>query len=269
MTPEAVFIQDGDTYTATELGLGPWAPGALHGGAPAALIAHVLAQSVSAQDTDPLRLARITYEFVRPVPLGPLSVRVEQVRPGRRMTLLDAFLIDPDGVEVTRARGLLLRAAAIDATELEPPPFPGPEAAEASDWSEERPMFATHAMDIRFVRGRFRERGASTAWFRLRAPLIAGEPTFPLDRAAAAGDFGNGIASVLSWDEHVFINPDLTLYLEREPVDEWVALQAEMRVLHGSVSVAESVLWDRRGRIGRAVQSLLVGPRPAAAGGTT
>jgi hypothetical protein len=25
--------------------------------------------------------------------------------------------------------------------------------------------------------------------------------------------------------------------------------------------VAESVLWDRRGRIGRAVQSLLVGPR--------
>jgi hypothetical protein len=59
----------------------------------------------------------------------------------------------------------------------------------------------------------------------------------------------------------VFINPDLTLYLEREPVDEWVALQSEMRVLAGSVSVAESVLWDRRGRIGRAVQSLLVGPR--------
>jgi acyl-Coa thioesterase superfamily protein/acyl-CoA thioesterase superfamily protein len=262
MTPEAVFIQDGDAYTATELALGPWAPGALHGGAPAALIAHVLAQSAGGRDQDALRLARVTYEFVRPVLMGPLSVRVEQVRPGRRVTLLDAFLTDADGTEVTRARGLLLRAAEIGATANEPPPFPGPEDGEASDWSEERPMFATHAMDIRFVQGRFREPGASTAWFRLRAPLISGESTLPLDRAAAAGDFGNGIASVLRWDEHVFINPDLTLYLERDPVDEWVALQSEMRVLSGSVSVAESVLWDRRGRIGRAVQSLLVGPRP-------
>jgi hypothetical protein len=80
-------------------------------------------------------------------------------------------------------------------------------------------------------------------------------------RLAAAGDFGNGIASVLSWDEHVFINPDLTLYVEREPVGEWVALQSEMRVSPGAVAVAESVLWDETGRIGRAVQALLVGRR--------
>jgi Acyl-CoA thioesterase C-terminal domain/Acyl-CoA thioesterase N-terminal domain len=261
MNPEAVFIHSGDTYTATELALGPWAPGALHGGAPAALIAHVLTESAP----DPaLRLARVTYEFVRPVPMGPLALRVEQIRPGRRMSLLDAFLTDAHGTEVTRARGLLLRPAEIDAAALDPPPFPGPEAGEVNDWSEERPMFATHAMEIRFVQGRFRKPGPSTAWFRLRAPLIAGEATFGQDRAAAAGDFGNGIASTLSWSEHVFINPDLTLYLEREPVDEWVALQSEMRVLAGSVSVAESILWDRRGRIGRAVQSLLVGPRPDA-----
>jgi hypothetical protein len=225
----------------------------------------VLAGFAGGGDGDPaLRLARVTYEFVRPVPVGPLSVRVETVRPGRRLTLLDAFLTDPEGTEVTRARALLLRPAEIEAGVNEPPPFPGPEAGEANDWSEERPMFATHAMEIRFVEGRFREPGPSTAWFRLRAPLIAGEATLPLDRAAAAGDFGNGIASVLNWDEHVFINPDLTLYLEREPVDEWVALQSEMRVLGGSVSVAESVLWDRRGRIGRAVQSLLVGQRAGA-----
>ena len=263
MTPEAVFIQSGDAYTATELALGPWAPGALHGGAPAALIAHVLAGHANGRDGDSeLRLARVTYEFVRPVPMGPLTVRVQEVRPGRRLTLLDAFLMAPDGTEVTRARGLLLRPAEIDASALEPPPFPGPEEGEANDWREEHPMFATHAMEIRFVQGRFREAGPSTAWFRLRAPLIDGHATFPLDRAAAAGDFGNGIASTLNWDEHVFINPDLTLYLEREPVDEWVALQSEMRVLAGSVAVAESVLYDRLGRIGRAVQSLLVGPRP-------
>jgi acyl-coenzyme A thioesterase PaaI-like protein len=263
MTPESIFVHDGQTFTATELALGPWAPGALHGGAPAALIAHVLAGHAGGRGDDPpLRLARVTYEFVRPVPLGPLTVRVEQVRPGRRVALLDAFLSDPDGTEVTRARGLLLRPAELDATPVTPPPFAGPEDGRLNDWDGHSPMFATHAMEIRFVEGRFREAGASTAWFRLRHPLVAGEPTLALDRVAAAGDFGNGIASVLSWEEHVFINPDLTLYLEREPVDEWVALQSEMRVVPGSVAVAESVLWDRRGRIGRAVQSLLVGPRP-------
>jgi hypothetical protein len=31
-----------------------------------------------------------------------------------------------------------------------------------------------------------------------------------------------------------------------------------MRVVQGSVAIAQSVLWDRRGRIGLAVQSLLV-----------
>ena len=265
MTPDAVFVHDGDAFTATDLALGPWAPGALHGGAPAALIAHVLAGYGNGPGPDPgLQLARLTYEFVRPVPVGPLTVRVEQVRPGRRVALLDAFVTDPEGTEVTRARGLLLRPSEIEATPAQPPPFPGPEDGAANDWDERRPMFATHAMEIRFVQGRFREPGPATAWFRLRAPLIAGEPTRPMDRVAAAGDFGNGIASVLDWGAHVFINPDLTLYLEREPVDEWVALQSEMRVLSGSAAVAESVLWDRRGRIGRAVQSLLVGPRPPA-----
>jgi hypothetical protein len=76
-------------------------------------------------------------------------------------------------------------------------------------------MFATDAMEIRFVAGRFREPGPATAWFRLRHPLIAGTETTGLELVAAAGDFGNGIASVLSWDEHVFINPDLTLPVTR------------------------------------------------------
>src|ERR1700759_4772243 len=133
MTPDAVFVQDGHAFTATDLALGPWAPGALHGGAPAALIAHVVAD----QAPDPgLRLARLTYEFVRPVPAGPLTVRGEQVRPGRRVALLDAFVTDPDGTEVTRARALLLRPSELEATQPAPPPFPGPEEGVRNDWHE-------------------------------------------------------------------------------------------------------------------------------------
>jgi len=261
MSVDAVFVQDGQWFTATDLALGPWAPGALHGGAPAALLVHAVGDAMGPDS--PLRLARITYEFVRQVPMGPLAVEVTVVRPGRRVTLLDAVLRDGDGTEVTRARALLLIPAQLGDTGWEPPPFAAPEQAEPNDWNSPKNgrMFATDAMEIRFARGRFRQPGEAIAWFRLRHPLVAGHATAPLERVAAAGDFGNGIASTLSWDEHVFINPDLTLHVEREPVDEWVALESVMRAGPGSIAVAESVLWDRRGRIGRAVQSLLVGPR--------
>jgi hypothetical protein len=259
MSVDAVFVQDGDVYEATELGLGPWYPGALHGGAPAALLVHAIN---AASVPDGLRIARITYEFVRPVPQQGLKASVEVVRPGRRVTLLDAALRDVTDVEVTRARALLVSPSEVGAGSAQPPPFPGPEEGVRNDWEDahDRRMFATEAMEIRFVKGRFLQAGDATAWFRLRHPLVQGQPIHPLERVAAAGDFGNGIAAVLDWDEHVFINPDLTLYVERPPVDEWVALQSQTRIEAGSVGVAESVLWDRRGRIGHATQSLVVGP---------
>ena len=271
MTVDAVFVQDGDRFRATELALGPWYPGALHGGAPAALLVHAINAHAVAEG---LRLARITYEFVRPVPQGELSVAVDVVRPGRRVTLIDASLADGERTEVTRARALLVRPSEVDGPPPSgvstapanggPPSFPGPEQGVRNDWEAEhrRRMFATEAMEIRFVRGRFLEPGEATAWFRLRHPLVHGQPIDPLERVAAAGDFGNGIAAVLDWDEYMFINPDLTLYIERPPVDEWVALESRTRIEAGSVGVAESVMWDRRGRIGHATQSLVVGPRP-------
>ena len=121
-------------------------------------------------------------------------------------------------------------------------------------------MFAPDAIEIRFVEGVF-GRGPSTAWFRLRIPLVAGETPSPLERLAAAGDFGNGISAELSWDEFAFINPDLTLYVERPPEGEWIGLQARTTIAKGGVGLADSVIYDLRGRVGRAVQALLVMPR--------
>jgi Thioesterase-like superfamily len=66
---------------------------------------------------------------------------------------------------------------------------------------------------------------------------------------------------VLSLSSHLFINPDLTLYVEREPIGEWIGLRSETRIASGGVGIAESVLYDQRGRVGRATQALLVAPR--------
>ena len=175
--------------------------------------------------------------------------------------LLEAEMRDGDRTEVARARALRVRPSDVGEPPSEPPPFAPPEAGRPNDFPSPGPMFANDALEIRFVEGRFREPGRATAWFRLRHPIVAGEPITPFERAAAAGDFGNGIASVLSWEDHVFINPDLTLYFEREPRGEWVGLQSQTRIAPGGVGVAESILWDLEGRIGRATQALLVGRR--------
>ena len=91
--------------------------------------------------------------------------------------------------------------------------------------------------------------------------MVAGEEPSALQRALAAADFGNGVSAALDWSAWAFINPDLTVYLEREPVGPWVGLDAQTRVGPDGIAVAESVLHDERGRIGRAVQALLVEPR--------
>jgi acyl-coenzyme A thioesterase PaaI-like protein len=261
MSETAVFVARDRRFVATEVARGPWDPQALHGGAPAALLMRAFEQLPSAPG---LTISRVTYEFLRPVPLGELSVEADVLRPGRRVQLLEGTIADPSGLEVARARALQVQraAATIPRDSGEPEPPIGPERGRENDLRMPyRPMFAPDAIEIRFVEGRFMGGGPATGWFRLRVPIVAGEEPSPLQRLAAAGDFPNGISSTLSWEDYVFINPDLTLYIDRTPVGEWICLEARTFIPADGVGTAEAVLYDSRGRVGRATQSLLVASR--------
>jgi hypothetical protein len=258
MSEEAVFISSNGRFVATELARGPWDPNAQHGGAPAALLMRAFEQV----DGDPgLMLSRVTYELLRPVPLGELEVTSSVLRPGRRVQLLEGSITAPDGTEVVRARALRVAVAGTEAGSDDPVP-PGPEDIASSPMDRwQMTTFPGDAMELRFVTGRFGEPGPSTAWFRLRVPLLAGEEPSGLQRLAAAADFPNGIASEISWADYIFINPDLTVYIERLPIGEWICLDARMRIAAGGVGFSEAVLFDREGRVGRSLQSLYVAPR--------
>lgn len=260
MSIEAVFVSEDGHFVATDLARGPWDPGAQHGGAPAALLMRAFEELPSADD---IGISRVTYELLRPVPLGELHVRAEVVRPGKRVQLLEGSIATPDGVEVVRARALGVSAARVDVPPSDgPPPALSTEEDAVNDFRPPyRPMFAHDAIEIRFVAGQFHGGGPATAWFRLRTPLVAGEEPSPLQGLAAAADFGNGISSTLSWDDYLYINPDLTLYVERQPVGEWICLEAQTRIAPGGIGISESVLYDECGRVGRAIQALLVAPR--------
>src|ERR1700723_824497 len=112
MTERSVFTITDGQIVANGLARGPWDPDAQHGGAPAALLAREFEHTVSPDDG--LAFARLTYELLRPVPLGPLDVRAELVRPGKRVQLLDGSITTPDGLEVVRARAVRVRAADVD-----------------------------------------------------------------------------------------------------------------------------------------------------------
>lgn len=213
-----------------------------------------------------LALVRLTVEFLRPVPLAPLAMALEVVRPGRRAQLVQASLT-AEGREVARATGLRLARvpeATGDPVGAAPTTVPGPESARPVSFTlsgRSEPSFAGQAMEMRFVDGGARP-GPATVWMRLAVDLVEGEPTPPVARAAATADFGNGVGAALDFERHVFVNADLSLYLHRPPAGEWVCLAgAHTEIARGEGAVAYSDLHDERGPIGRAAQGLVVGVR--------
>ncbi len=257
MTEALYGRQDGTTYRPTELTRGPWHDDAQHGGPPAALLAGA-AESIPADS--PMQVARLTVELLRPVPLAPLTVATETLRPGKRVQLVGAELRH-DGIAVARVVALRIRVGAVPLPELPAaPPPPGPDGARPP---KRIPAggYVREGVDVRFVSGDFSEAGPGTAWIRLRAPVVDGEAPSPLQRVAAAADFGNGISAHLPVRTHLYINPDLTVYLHRLPVGEWVGLDSTSFLDPAGIGLAETALFDRDGRIGRSAQALYVAGR--------
>jgi acyl-Coa thioesterase superfamily protein/acyl-CoA thioesterase superfamily protein len=253
---DALYIRNGDVFEPTELTRGPWDPDAQHGGAPAALIAGEL-ERVS----DGRPFARIALHLLKPVPLTPLTLETEIDRDGRRARRLRADL-KAGGETVCFAYALQLQG--------DPEPVPevplagcielGPDKG-VSERVTDYTMFGGDAVDVRFVNGGFGQPGPATAWFRLMVSVVDGDPPSPLQRTLAAADFGNGISSAVRWDEFTFVNPELTVFLLREPDGEWIGNDAVTAIDPGGIGLADATLHDAHGPFGRALQSLYVARR--------
>ncbi len=262
--PEAFYERDGDRFVATELTRGPWDPGSQHAGPPSALIGR---QVELLEDASEFQVGRLTFEILRPVPIGPVVVEARVVRPGRRVQMFEASLGDGE-TELVRARGWRIRTDELDlpaeATDLGEPP-PGPEQGSEPEFFRTGQDVGYHtAMEWRALSGGFLEAGPAKVWMRQTCPLVAGEEPSPLQRTLVIADVGNGISAVLDPQKHLFINVDLTVHLERMPAGEWVCVDAVTRPRPNGIGSAESELSDREGRIGRAVQTLLFAERPQA-----
>jgi hypothetical protein len=256
--PESFFTPGEKGFLATEATRGPWDEGHQHAGPPAGLVGRALERF---QTRDDARIVRLTIEILRPVPIAEIDVEVSLARPGKRIELLEAAAVSGEEV-ILRARAWRMRTAStgLDSPALDP--LPGPEHGRFE------PFFAgvsdvgyhTH-MDWRFLRGSFREAGPAVAWLRMSVPLVPGEEPSPLVRVLVAADSGNGVSCALDPRDYLFVNTDLNVFLHRVPQGEWIGMDSKTILDPSGVGLAETVLHDRSGPVGRALQTLYVARR--------
>lgn len=255
---EAVFHVEGHRVLTRPHAAGPWDVAMQHGGAPSSLVVWAAERLPTPQ---PMRIARVTVDLMRPVPVAPLTIESEVVREGRKIQLC-AVRLFADGVEVVRAGILKIRTQAVTLPEIDleqPLDVPGPEAGR-----EEGPLGPNNFMrgvTLRAVRGGFGELGPGAIWFCANRPIVEGAPISQAMRTVLSADFSNGVSAVLDFSKWIFINADLTVTLAREPVGDWILLNSEMTVGPDGAGLAVSRLGDVHGYFGRAVQCLVVEPR--------
>src|SRR5580700_1059856 len=87
--PEAYYLPRGNgRYEPTRATESPWDRQAQHGGPPAALLAHVIDQTVG----ETMRIGRISVDFLGAIPLREVLVEVSPLKPGRRVHLSEATM---------------------------------------------------------------------------------------------------------------------------------------------------------------------------------
>ena len=255
----SIFEREGDLYTPTEAALSPWSDQALHGGPPTMLLAREIERFPADQ---PMFVTRLTVELMRAVGRTPLAVTSRMIRPGRKVQLIEASLWTGEH-EVARATGARIRTAEVEVPEQEEaPPRPLPETL--TEWTgswRKGDVYHLLGVEARTAAGSVTERAPGWVWFRLKLPLVPDEEPSGLLRICAAADFPNGISFVVDPRKTTFVNPDLTVYIHRLPVDEWVLVDATTWLEPHGTGVAEGALYDRRSRLGRSVQGLLVETR--------
>lgn len=252
---EPIYRVEGTTAETSAFAGGPWDPGLQHGAAPSSLICWAVEKLPSPA---PMRVARLTVDLMRPVPVAPLAIEAEVLRDGRKIQLVAVRLLAA-GKEVVRATALRIRTDLRDMPAIAGGPaveFPLPEHCKAPDFFATETPFLK-GIEMRVARGGFRIPGPAAVWFRATRPIVAGQAITPLMRAVIAADFCNGTSSVFDMRDWTFINADLTVSLGREPEGEWILLDAETWAGPDSVGIAAARLADPKGYFGRAVQSII------------
>jgi acyl-CoA thioesterase superfamily protein len=132
----AIFRVDRDSVATSPHAAGPWDPSMQHGSPPAALVVWA-AEAIPTPV--PMRIARVTVDLMRPVPVAPLTIESEVLREGRKIQLCAIRLL-ANGIVVVGATVLKIKMQANELppeADILPVELPGPDQSrvEPADFS--------------------------------------------------------------------------------------------------------------------------------------
>lgn len=256
------YNREGEGFRPTTMTRGPWDENFQHGGPPSGLLLREMAATIP----EGFAVARVSYEILRPVPLGLLHVEVGEASGGRQVQRVQARLRAGERTLI-EATGLFVRQAedANHATAVRPgsapESWPEPESLKRFVFPFFRWEEGYHqAVDVRVVD----EPWGTTpirCWARTLVDLVDDEPPTPEEMAVVLADAESGMGPPLDIRGHTFVNPDLTVYFARRPALGWVGLHITSRADGAGVGLSESELRDAAGPFGRSAQALVVNPR--------
>lgn len=254
---ESYFARVGEhRFQPTSHTAGAWTPTEQHFSPIAGLLTHAVDRFVAVRPNRDLVIARITFDILGTVAIEEFDVRVEVIRPGRTVELLEA-VGSARGRPFVRARAW--RLAPEDTAEVvggQPERLPSPRGVEPWPLVSVWPGGYIASVDFRPIRGP--EPGRTTAWLRTPIELVAGEEVSPLARFVGLIDTANGIAVRVPPQTWFYPNVDLSIHIYRQPVGEWVGLDTTVVFGPGGQGVTSTALHDEEGPVGRAEQMLTI-----------
>ncbi|UYP18901.1 thioesterase family protein [Rhodococcus sp. Z13] len=245
------------SFRATSHVSGAWNETEQHIAPALGLLAHVIETDRDERRDDGLAVARLSYDILGTVPIGRVDTRVEVLRPGRTIELVEATLVHDDRA-IVRARAWLMQTRPTDgvaATALTPIPRP----QELEPW-DPTALWPGGYIDSVEVRRASLGEGRSSYWVRTDVALVEGDKVSDLARFAGLFDIANGMAVLADPRRVAFPNVDLTAHLFAEPRGEWLGFDTSVSFGENGIGLTTSVLHDEAGPIGTSSQILTVRP---------
>ena len=254
------FAPSGDGFMPNEIANGPWDPKSMHGRIIIGLLAHELEQRHGGEDFVP---ARLTVDMFRlPNIMTPVQVRTKLIRDGLRIRVVEADFFS-GAVAMARASCQLLRRTENPQGSIwSPPNWDAPKPAEIAAPTD--PRLGMHGKwTTRPIIGHMGSLGPRRLWMSEVRELVEGVALTPFVRAALAADFASPFAN--AGDRGLgFINSDVTLYLHRLPVTQWIGFEVVNHHATAGVAIGECWLYDEEGAIGTSTVAALAQRKPMA-----
>ncbi|MGW0904430.1 thioesterase family protein [Streptomyces sp. NPDC002853] len=249
---------DEHRYKPTVHAGGAWDTDEQHFSPLGGLTVHAIDRYLAARPDSGLVMSRISFDILGRLALDECEIRVETIRPGRTIELVEAVVLMADR-PVVRARAWLLASG--DTSSVAgggADKLTSPEALESWPMASLWPGGYIASVDVRPVAPP--QPGRTTAWISTPLDLVAGQTASPLASYVALVDTANGIAVRRPPTEWMFPNVDLTVHLHRQPEGGWTGLDTTVTFGPTGQGITSTVLHDIHGPVGHAQQILTVRP---------